>query len=186
MTPVFSASSTPTEPGSIADRIHKKLDKKLRHKGIIIDNDGDSDTTDGDHHDDVVPEQVIPIIAIVMMSVFGAPILIVGLLLYFGFSRSRMMHKTVRMMVEKGQPVPEALLNPPPHVRKRSDLRRGVILLMIGTGLMVFLGAVNDWEGGAWALGLIPLLIGVGYLLVWMLEGKPDEQRKADIPPPLP
>ena len=42
---------------------------------------------------------------------------------------------------------------------------------MVGVGLMVFFGAVNDWEGGAWALGVIPFLIGAGYLLVWKLEG---------------
>ena len=101
--------------------------------------------------------------------------------MYFGFSKNRMMHKTVRMMVEKGQEVPPALLAPPPPaVRQRSDMRRGVVLLMIGIGLIVFLGAVNDWEGGVWSLGLIPALIGLGYLLVWKLEGK------ADKPPPLP
>jgi hypothetical protein len=51
---------------------------------------------------------------------------------------------------------------------------------MVGLGLMVFLGAVNDWEGGAWALGIIPFLIGAGYLLVWKLDSRKD------IPPPLP
>ena len=75
-------------------------------------------------------------------------------------------------MVEKGQPVPEALLNPPPAQRQRSDMRRGVVLAMVGLGLMLFFGAVNDWEGGAWSIGLIPFLIGAGYLLVWKLEGK--------------
>jgi len=55
---------------------------------------------------------------------------------------------------------------------------------MIGLGIMLFLGAVNDWEGGAWAMGLIPFLIGAGYLLVWKLEG--GQKAKADNPPPLP
>ena len=96
------------------------------------------------------------------------------------------MHKTIRMMVEKGQPVPAALLNPPQAVRKRSDMRRGVVLVMIGLGLMVFLAAVNDGEGGSWALGVIPFLIGAGYLLVWKLEGKSTDEAKADNPPPLP
>jgi len=45
---------------------------------------------------------------------------------------------------------------------------------------MIFFGAVNDWEGGAWSLGLIPFLIGLGYLLVWKLEGKNN------VPPPSP
>ena len=84
------------------------------------------------------------------------------------------------MMVEKGQPVPEALLNPPPAQRQRSDMRRGVVLVMVGLGIMLFLGAVNNWENGAWALGIIPFVVGAGYLLVWKLEAKKDN------PPPLP
>ena len=123
---------------------------------------------------------VIPIVAIVFLTIFGAPVLIVGLILYFSFSRQRALHRTVRMMVEKGQPVPEALLNPPPAQRQRSDVRRGVVLTMIGIGVTVFLGAASDWEGGAWTLGLIPFLIGAGYLLVWKLDTKKDN------PPPLP
>jgi hypothetical protein len=59
-------------------------------------------------------------------------------------------------------------------------MRRGVVLVMIGLGLMLFLGAINDWEGGIWSLGIIPFLIGAGYLLVWKLEGKRDN------PPALP
>ena len=41
-------------------------------------------------------------------------VLIVAVILYFGFSKNRMMHRTIRMMVEKGQEVPAALLAPPP------------------------------------------------------------------------
>jgi len=51
---------------------------------------------------------------------------------------------------------------------------------MVGLGAMIFFGAVNDWEGGVWSLGLIPFLIGLGYLMVWKLEGKKD------VPPPPP
>jgi hypothetical protein len=57
---------------------------------------------------------------------------------------------------------------------------------MIGLGLMVFLAAVNEGEGGAWAVGVIPFLIGAGYLVVWKLEGKGEVDAKADNPPPLP
>ena len=130
----------------------------------------------GDHSPgDDVPWIAIPIVLIVFLTIFGLPVAIVGLIMYFSFSKSRAMHKTVRMMVEKGQPVPEALLNPPPVVRQRSDLRRGVTLLMIGAGLIVFFGAVNDWEGGVWSLGIIPFLIGLGYLLVWRLDVRREE-----------
>jgi len=174
-TATISATSTP------ASKIEQSIRKKhKKHFGLTIgDHDKDLDAL-GDEKSGDLPEFVIPIVAITMLTVFGAPVLIVGLIMYFSFSRSRALQKTVRMMVEKGQPVPEALLNPPPAQRQRSDVRRGVILTMIGIGLMVFLGAVNDWEGGSWTLGLIPFLIGAGYLLVWKLDTKKDN------PPPVP
>ncbi|HYK23296.1 MAG TPA: DUF6249 domain-containing protein [Candidatus Acidoferrum sp.] len=177
-TATISATSTP------ASKIEQSIRKKhKKHFGFTIDDhDKDLDALDrlGDKKSGDLPEFVIPIVAITMLTVFGAPVLIVGLIMYFSFSRSRALQKTVRMMVEKGQPVPESLLNPPPAQRQRSDLRRGIVLAMIGIGLMVFFGAVNDWEGGSWTLGLIPFLIGAGYLLVWKLDTKKDN------PPRLP
>src|SRR5438874_9531896 len=164
----MTASASPAQ--DLADRIHQRIEKKLKGRhGIAID--GDEADLKRIKSDDI-PEFVIPIVAITMLTIFGAPVLIVAVIMYFGFSRNRMMHRTVRMMVEKGQPVPAALLAPPPPAqRQRSDMRRGVVLVMIGLGLMVFFGAENDWEGGSWALGIIPFLIGAGYLLVWKLEG---------------
>ncbi len=172
-----TASVTPTvsvSPSGLADKIHQKLAKKFRGKhGIVIEGDHDTDFDYGKSTQEI-PGIVVPIVAITLLTVFGAPVLIVGLILYFSFSRSRALHRTVRMMVEKGQPVPEALLNPPPAQRQRSDLRRGVVLTMIGIGVMAFIGAASEWEGGGWTLGLIPFLIGVGYLLVWKLDAKKD------------
>jgi Domain of unknown function (DUF6249) len=176
ITPVAAVpamSATPAPTATVAADNDEDFDKMIerrinRHFRVNIDG-GHSD------HSDDLPWIAIPIVLIVFLTIFGLPVAIVGLILYFSFSRSRAMHKTVRMMVEKGQPVPEALLNPPPVVRQRSDLRRGVVLLMVGAGLMVFFGAVNDWEGGAWSLGFIPFIIGLGYLLVWRLDTRREE-----------
>ena len=180
--PAVSASATASvSPGSnLADKLHQKLDKKLhgRH-GIVIDGDKDLSEIKSDD----IPEFVIPIVAITMLTIFGAPVLIVALIMYFGFSKNRAMHRTIRMMAEKGQPIPAALLAPPtPAVRQRSDMRRGIVLVMVGFGLMVCFGAWNDWEGGSWAIGVIPFVIGLGYLLVWKLEGG----KKNEIPPAPP
>jgi Domain of unknown function (DUF6249) len=152
-----------------SDDLQKRIEKKVRkHLNVSVDDDA------VDHDFSDVPWLAIPIVTIVFLTIFGTPILIVAVILYFSFSKTRALHRTVRMMVEKGQPVPEALLNPPPAQRQRSDMRRGVVLAMVGLGLMLFFAAVNDWEGGAWSIGLIPFLIGAGYLLVWKLEGKKD------------
>jgi hypothetical protein len=181
--PASTATPAPkATPGSdssdIAERIHRKLEKKLGGKhGIIID-------TDDDHvgaSSKEIPAEVIPLVGIVFLSIFGAPVLIVVMIGLFALLVSRSRQRTIRMLVEKGQPVPAELLAPATRAgRQRSDVRRGVVWTMVGIGLIVWLGAVNDWEGGAWSFGLIPFLIGLGYLIIWKLE------NKKDIPPPPP
>ena len=179
----ISPAASVSPSGDLADKIHQRIEKKLRgHHGIVIDGH-DGDSVDLKEVGDLGERMAIPIVAIVFMTIFGAPVLIVAVILYFGFSKNRMMHRTIRMMVEKGQPVPAALLAPPPPAqRRRSDMRRGVVLAMVGLGLMLFFAAVNGWEGGAWSIGLIPFLIGAGYLIVWKLEGNKDVSS----PPPVP
>lgn len=181
--PVSTSTAAPSATSGsassdLADRIHRKLEKKLGHKhGIVIDTDKD---------DDADLEQMrnwvaIPIVAIVFLSIFGAPVAIVIMIGIFSIIATRTRQRTIRMMVEKGQPVPAELLAPATRgIRRRSDVRRGVVWTMVGLGLMIWLAAVNDWEGGAWSFGLIPFLIGLGYLIVWKLE------NKKDIPPPPP
>jgi hypothetical protein len=163
----------------LADKIHRKLEKKLGHKhGIIIDGDDKDEDPDLQQMRNLV---AIPIVAIVFLSIFGAPVAIVVMIGIFSIIATRMRQRTIRMMVEKGQPVPAELLAPATRgIRRRSDARRGVVWTMVGLGLMIWLAAVNDWEGGAWSFGLIPFLIGLGYLIVWKLE------NKKDIPPPPP
>ena len=187
-TSIAASASTPTTAPSatsgsvssdLADKIHRKLEKKLGHKhGIIIDGDDKDEDADLQQMRNLV---AIPIVAIVFLSIFGAPVMIVIVIGIFALIGNRMRQRTIRMMVEKGQPVPAELLAPEVRrVRRRSDVRRGVVWAMVGLGMMIFFGAVNDWEGGAWSFGLIPFLIGLGYLIVWKLE------NKKDIPPPPP
>src|SRR5262249_248040 len=94
-TSTVSATSTP------ASRIEQEIRKKhKKHFGLTIgDHDKDLDALDrlGDEKSMDLPEFVIPIVAITMLTVFGAPVLIVGLIMYFSFSRSRSLQKTVRM-----------------------------------------------------------------------------------------
>jgi len=180
--PATTATPAPTASVSssdLAERIHQKLAKKFRGQhGVIIN--------EGEHNEDADLRKMrefgaIPIVAIVFLSIFGAPVLIVIMIGIFALLISRSRQRTIRMLVEKGQPVPAELLAPATRaVRQRSDVRRGVVWAMIGLGVMVFFGAINDWEGGIWSLGLIPFLIGLGYLIVWKLEGKKD------VPPPPP
>jgi hypothetical protein len=182
ISPSIAATATPYDEDSIESDVARKLKRKFgititSPSGITIDrrhrNHDDFDGDDG-------ALMAIPIVGIVFTTLFGAPVMVVAAIMFFSYLKSRSLHRTVRTMVEKGQEVPAALFAPPPTVRARSDMRRGVVLLMVGFGLMIFFGAVNDWDGGAWAIGIIPFLIGLGYLLVWKLEGPKDKV------PPLP
>jgi hypothetical protein len=178
-----TASATPESDDSIESRVSRKLKREfgvdidLSHGTTHVSRHHNNDSNDDDDMGGII---AIPIIAIIFSTLFGAPVMVVAAIMFFSYLKSRSLHRTVRSMVEKGQEVPAALFAPPPIVRQRSDLRRGVVLLMVGLGLMIFFGAVNDWEGGVWSLGVIPFVIGLGYLLVWKLEGRRDKV------PPLP
>ena len=157
---------------AIEDRIERKIERGMEDGALMA----------------------IPIVGIIFATLFGAPVAIVGVIMFFSYIKARSLHKTVRMMVEKGQPVPESLFAAPhTPAKQRSDMRRGVTLLMVGLGIMLFLAAVNEFEGGAWALGLIPFMIGAGYLAIWMMEGNKitfnrttTDHAGTDTPPPLP
>ncbi|MDQ3315252.1 MAG: DUF6249 domain-containing protein [Verrucomicrobiota bacterium] len=181
--PIVSPSAPIVSPtASRKDGLERRINEKVkRHLNVTIGNhDRDRDSDRSDNHqtshdsdlEDVGALMAIPIVGIIFTAIFGTPVLIVAAIMFFSYLKSRSLHRTVRMMVEKGQPVPPELFAAAPSaIRARSDMRRGVVLMMIGVGVMVFLGAVNDWEGGAWSLGIIPFLIGAGHLLVWKLEG---------------
>ena len=221
--PAPAAVSSPAAPSPAADiddeedlerAIERKVRRGLNGINITFGDEKDKERAKaraerrnrGDHEFDADIERriekgiedgalmAIPIVGIIFTTLFGAPVMIVGVIMFFSYIKARSLHKTVRMMVEKGQPVPESLFAAPhTPAKQRSDMRRGVVLLMIGLGIMLFLAAVNEFEGGEWALGLIPFMIGAGYLAIWVLEGNKltfnrttTDNASTDTPPPLP
>src|SRR5437899_3220869 len=94
--PVASPSATTAtasaSPSDLADRIHQKLEKKLRgHHGITIDTGDQNEDADLRKMRDFV---AIPIVAIVFLSIFGAPVLIVIMIGMFALLISRMRQRT--------------------------------------------------------------------------------------------
>lgn len=112
--------------------------------------------------------EVDPIPALISMSFFGSMLTAFVAWLVASNRKSRHLHETVRLMVEKGAEIPQGLIAPAPR-RKPSDLRRGIILATSGLGLTIFLAALPDVEG-AWGAGLTLLCIGVGHMIVWRLQ----------------
>ncbi len=104
-----------------------------------------------------------------IVFVFGMPVAIVATVMYFRHRRNRMLHETLRGMIEKGVTIPPELLHPQePRKLPKSDFRRGLVWIAIGTGLTVFFIVGHN---RAWPIGLIPLLIGVAFLITWKVEG---------------
>ena len=92
------------------------------------------------------------------------PVMIVWLILRYRGQRNQLIYDSAVKLAEKGQPVPPELfanLNQP-----GSDLRRGVELAMLGIAISFGLCEV----GAPWTFGLIPLFMGIGFLIVWKIE----------------
>ena len=94
------------------------------------------------------------------------PVLVVGLILWYKARRNQLMHETALKLAENGQPVPASLFAD--ETSSFASLRNGVVLLMLGLGisLALFLCSIK-----LWAVGIIPMFMGLGYLIVWKLEG---------------
>jgi len=174
-------SATPSAANQFADKIKERTDRKFKHKGFAITVDGD-DKHEADSGD--IPKDVMPVAAIAILAVFGFPVAIVAVIMFSSWAKARSLHRTVRMMVEKGQPIPPGLLSTPTAVtaaaslRPWYDLRRGIVLVAVGVGVIMFFGISAGWDNGVWALGLIPGLIGVGYLLAWRLAYRDEKALK--------
>jgi hypothetical protein len=93
-----------------------------------------------------------------------APVLIVWLYLRFRTERNKLIYETAVRLADKGQSVPPELFA---NISKPiSDLRRGIVLVMFGIGLTIGLYEVGTF----WTFGLIPMFMGIGYLIVWQIE----------------
>jgi hypothetical protein len=115
------------------------------------------------------------VIILVTVSMFAMIVACVALGVSQKLKRTRLLHETLRLMIEKGQPIPPELLHSPDGLRRpRNDLRNGLVFVSIGLGL----GVVLMEQGREWPIALIPLLIGVALLVTRKLEGKANGQPK--------
>lgn len=109
---------------------------------------------------------LIPIVAILA----AAAILIVGLKLRA--RRRELLHKERLAAIEKGIELPQALLAESEAVGPNACLLRGLIWLFTGVAIVVFFLAVGSAEGNrhalaASALGLVPVGVGLAYLVIY-------------------
>lgn len=107
--------------------------------------------------------QVVVPIVLFLCLLTGA-----GLAMLLSGARDRQRHESLRRMIDKGIEIPPGLLLPPE--RPAADLRRGLVLMGGGLGLLVLLlTADGGSERSNWAAALVPLLMGAGYVAAWRI-----------------
>jgi O-acetylhomoserine/O-acetylserine sulfhydrylase-like pyridoxal-dependent enzyme len=114
---------------------------------------------------------VILSVALILGSIFFLNI-------YFRYRARSDAQGTIRVALEKGQPLsPEVLarLMDPTTARvdrRQVDLRRGVIATALGLGIgTIGVVAAPMWQHGI-AIGAVPFFVGVAYLALWALGPK--------------
>lgn len=101
---------------------------------------------------------------------------VVGFRLFIGYRQHGQRQETLRLMVEKGAEIPPELLT---QTKTRNDLRRGLILIGAGISLAICFAVMSTGGQGTWSVGLIPMLIGAGYLVAWKFGKNGNTQSAA-------
>jgi hypothetical protein len=139
---------------------------------------------------------VIGLVFLVVGSIFLTPVILLVGIIWYKLRKTRLQNEAMLALAERGVVPPTqaadalatgasaASVAPQVYqqavaIRKRvvwSDLRKGVILSMIGLGLSFY--AMTASGEPSW-IGLILLFVGVGYVALWWLEGRHLEQAGA-------
>lgn len=123
-------------------------------------------------------QAIVAITAIIFT--LGMPILIVSLILFFGYRRRRLAHDTINKFLSSGKEIPPEVMQNlfkdagTATTTPRNNLYKGTINTSLGLGMVIGFNAI-DVEFLA-AIGFIFLLVGLAQLLIWKLEqGKKSE-----------
>ena len=125
----------------------------------------------------------VPIVAITMPFIFVISVLAIRA--KKTMRERQLQHETVRLLIEKGQPIPPDLLKIPeePEAKKHDDRKTGLILIAVGIGLYFFFNGlhVTGAPGGISFIGLIPGLIGTAMLVNWYLNHKNEKKDEKPV-----
>ena len=95
-------------------------------------------------------------------------------------AESRRRYEIYMKSIEMGQPVPAHFFDEPDKKNKSSNLKRGIISLMVGLAFGVYVIVSRDRSLPFMMAALIPGLVGIGYILVHKLEKPKTEHAEAN------
>jgi hypothetical protein len=100
------------------------------------------------------------LIVIFILGLFAIPY-------YFNSKKAKARQQVITKLIEKDRDIPKELLAKPQKIR-RSDLHKGIILIAFGLSISVVIFVLRI-QSNFWTIGLIPVFIGVGYLISFKL-----------------
>ena len=106
----------------------------------------------------------IHIAALGIIMVFGLPIFIVALVLYFGYKNKQAKYKLASEALAAGKEIPENLFKANPKKENNDTLTKGIMNVFLGTGLVVFIWVLTGEESLA-AIGFLMFCIGLGQVV---------------------
>ncbi len=124
---------------------------------------------------------------IVILAIFAFPVFVVSIIaavFFFKHREQRLWHETARLALEKGQPLPPTNLEERVRLQKSArredlaqhDVRGGMVLVAVGAGLWLMLGAISSQLR---FVGAIPGFIGIALLLYAALNAA-FSRKKSD------
>ena len=123
----------------------------------------------------VLPGVIISVVAIIIIFLL-APLLIIIAIFYFVNKNRKEKMKLAQMAMEKGQPIPDELLNNQPD-EVSDEYQKGMRQCFVGVGLMIFLAFAAGTIG--FGIGALVFCIGLGKVFAAKSVGKktPDNNN---------
>jgi hypothetical protein len=114
------------------------------------------------------PELLIPIFGVLM------PVFIVFIVFFFKAKDRAEIQKTLRMAIEKGQPLPQDYIDSLQKSTRApktpaNDIRSGLILIAVGGALAAWSYIDNGYLTGLAGVACIPGFIGVALLIMGLI-----------------
>ncbi|OUS25915.1 hypothetical protein A9Q98_11525 [Thalassotalea sp. 42_200_T64] len=111
--------------------------------------------------------ELIPIVLFIMLGVIG------WAFFYYAYKGKHELQETIQVALEKGQQLsPESIEKILQSQRTPSaDFKRGILLISLAVATGAF-GLLDPFGHDIAGVSLLPLVIGIGYLIVWKFSPK--------------
>ena len=106
---------------------------------------------------------------IFFLLTFGLPFTIIALILFYKHRKRRQRMELVSKFIDAGKEVPKEILKDVTDIDSTDNsLKKGIRLIGVSTGVLLFLGILVGW--GIASVALIPLFIGIARVVSWKLS----------------